>query len=79
MNISDQQAFPATYSGENGITSSGGLTKREYYAGLAMHGMISAMDGFDATPGFMEHLAVSAVKQADALIKALEATKPNNQ
>lgn len=51
-----------------------GLTKREYFAGLAMQGMLAAMNGFDATPSFNKFLAESAVKQADALIKALNLT-----
>jgi hypothetical protein len=80
MNNSDRPAFPVSGSyGDEApsviVPIEYGITIREYYAGLAMQGMLSAMDGFDATPGFMEHLAVSAVKQADALIKALEPPK----
>ena len=44
-----------------------GLTKREYYAGLAMQGLLSN-DGRGFTPN---NLAGRSVKMADALIVAL--------
>lgn len=47
-----------------------GLTKREYFAGLAMQGMLSACTGFDIKAS--EYLAICAIKQADELLKRLE-------
>ena len=43
-----------------------GLTKREYFAAMAMQGMVT-----DSRIGF-EKAAMDAVMQADALLKALE-------
>lgn len=50
------------------IKSAGGLTKREYFAAVAMQGMQSE----NPTTGLAhETLALCAVAQADALIEAL--------
>ena len=46
----------------------GGLTKREYFAGLAMQGLC-ASDDFSSAEAW--HVAKLAVAQADALIAAL--------
>ena len=48
-----------------------GLTKREYFAGLAMNGYLSCID-VDAT---MEEVARYSVKQADLLLKELDKPK----
>lgn len=48
-----------------------GLTKREYFAGLAMNGYLSCID-VDAT---MEEVAKYSVKQADAILAELDKTK----
>lgn len=61
-----EPAFPNIY-GRN-IEESTGLTKREYFAGLAMQGIWSTNSKDDIT---IEHIAEVAVKQADALIAAL--------
>lgn len=60
MNNADKTAMPAPADG------SPGLTKREYFAGLAMQGLAPA---FYHDP---EHCANRAVKYADALLEALE-------
>jgi len=53
-----------------------GLTKREYFAGLAMQGMcseiIAGMDYADVSP---EQTAKDAVAMADALLQQLQATE----
>lgn len=50
-----------------------GLTKREYFAGLAMQGLLSGPHA-DADCG-IEGLAHDAALAADELLKALERTK----
>lgn len=68
----NQTAFP-----DNGRT---GLTKREYFAALAMQGMLanpvtieSFTEAYDQGTGLVDILAAEAVAQADALIDALNA------
>ncbi len=72
-------ATPPSVSNSDGVfegsNSSGlgyGLTKREYFAGLAMQGMSSHPDFFSCDPLFAERIAKDAVKFADALLKELE-------
>lgn len=47
-----------------------GLTKREYFAGLAMQGILAS--GFQTTTG---KIIESAIEHADELLKALENEK----
>jgi hypothetical protein len=49
-----------------------GLTKREYFAGLAMIGLYSMKDAICWTE---EDIAKMAVKQSDALLAELEKTE----
>lgn len=49
-----------------------GLTKREYFAALAMKGIIANKDGLDIK---IERIVESAVDTADALIEELNKTK----
>lgn len=49
-----------------------GLTKREYFAAMAMQGIISNKDGLDIK---IERIVESAVDTADALIEELNKTK----
>ena len=46
-----------------------GLSKRELFAALAMQGLLSKIDNIYQTP--YNYIADVAVKQADALLKAL--------
>jgi len=46
-----------------------GLTKREYFAGLAMQGLIVLYKDYD--PGDYAYLAICSTKAADALITEL--------
>lgn len=49
-----------------------GLTKREYFAALAMQGILSGTSGVEALSSVHPaNYAVSAVESADALIEAL--------
>lgn len=47
----------------------GGLTKREYFAGLAMQGLLTCTMDTDCT---IPELCADAVTAADALLKELE-------
>lgn len=49
-----------------------GLTKREYFAVMAMQGIIANKDGLDIK---IERIVESAVDTADALIEELNKTK----
>lgn len=48
-----------------------GLTKREYFAGLAMQGIMSNIPGYPATDLQCAAAADKCVKMADTLITAL--------
>ena len=49
-----------------------GLTKREYFAAMAMQGIIANKDGLDIK---IERIVESAVDTADALIEELNKTR----
>ena len=73
MKNGDQPAFPLL--DPNGNFWTAGLSKREYFAVMAMQGWIACQE-----PGFTgdeDNIAEKAVKHADALLKALE--KETNQ
>jgi hypothetical protein len=53
---------------------SNGLTKREYFAAIAMQGIIANKDGLDIK---IERIVESAVDTADALIEELSKTNNN--
>ncbi|WWW34561.1 hypothetical protein V8017_16260 [Stenotrophomonas rhizophila] len=78
MKNADELAYPTPHVWaerwemlENIKPSEGGLTKREYFAGLAMQGIIS--DGWDKA--FRGEAAKLSVSYADALLTELERTK----
>jgi hypothetical protein len=54
----------------------GGLTKREYFAAMALQGIIANKDGLDIK---IERIVESAVDTADALIEELNKTKTNEK
>jgi len=66
MNNAEKPAMPVTDS--NGVGDSG-LTKREYFAGLAMQGLLANSNLADVEAS---HMAIWATMQADALLKELE-------
>jgi hypothetical protein len=53
-----------------------GLTKREYFAAMAMQGIIGNKDGLDIK---IERIVEGAVDTADALIEELNKTKTNEK
>ena len=76
MKNGDMAAAPVTLTDEQlneyqhpmvVLNGSRGLTKREYFAGLAMQGILSDPDGQTSTQA-----ARTAVRYADALLAALE-------
>jgi len=52
-----------------------GLTKREYFAGLAMQGVLSHNSKYSPTPNQAADIATYAVQIADALLEELNKTK----
>lgn len=74
MSKADEPAFPTIASRDEDLFFSlPGLTKREYFAGLAMQGICAAKDevGELIHHGY-EWIAISSVKVADALLAELE-------
>ena len=69
MKNGEQEAFgfAAQLNGEN--IYSAGLTKREYFAGLAMQGLLA---NTELTELNIENLTVLAIEHTDELLKQLE-------
>lgn len=67
-------AFPA--GSESVCADKRGLTKREYFAGLAMQGMLSAINGIDGSTHGQKHIAEKALEMAGALIAELNKGEP---
>ena len=64
---------PAFYHHDVGIDlPNNGLTKREYFAVMALQGIIANKDGLDIK---IERIVESAVDTADALIEELNKTR----
>ena len=64
---------PAFYHPDGAIDlPNNGLTKREYFAAMALQGIIANKDGLDIK---IERIVESAVDTADALIEELNKTK----
>ena len=69
-----QAAFPQTVEVENTVYHTRGLTKREYFAAMAMQGILANTNiGANYIP--IEQ-AMYSVKLADAIIKALNEIQP---
>ena len=67
----NELAFPFQFGDSFGGNAHEGLTKREYFAGLAMQGILSKA-GFSAAHNDLhQYLAQEAVKFADALLTEL--------
>lgn len=71
MSIANEPAFPATctqYDSDHEpyVTSVSGMTLRQYYAGLAMQGLLSGPHSYD-----FEGCAIDSVRYADALLAEL--------
>lgn len=74
--MKDLPAFPTDAYVLNEREHSG-LTKREYFAAMALQGLLANPDTHDPQSALMneEFLAMTAIRIANALITALEATK----
>lgn len=81
MNNADKPINPVlTQSPSLQNETSIGLTKREYFAGLAMQGLISSCD-WNVTffnKDLIEATSKNAIDLADELLKQLETLKINN-
>lgn len=75
MSKANEPAYPNELAAptNDGYLSTCGLTKREYFAGLAMQGMLSG-EYREATPDQAKWVSKNAVEQADALLAELEKT-----
>lgn len=69
MDNGKEAAFAALIDNGTHLIGNKGLTKREYFAGLAMQGYISAGSTGMPSP---EIIAVMAVDAADKLLEELE-------
>ncbi len=71
-------AFPVVRSGNQSVQEEG-LSKREYFAAMAMQGMLAVDDKGDkiyhSMDECMDDVAKFSVLAADALIRALNETK----
>lgn len=80
MENGNYPAFPGMYENrDNSIAYEPGLTKREYFAAIAMQGMIN---GDSVPPDIagedwdMQKMAEYSIKAADALLEELEKPTP---
>lgn len=71
MENGKQPAFAAVCDNANPYLQEG-LTKREYFAGLAMQGLLSNDEHIKEEKSYPDITADLAIQYADALLKALE-------
>lgn len=76
MSAANESAFPLFDPGIPGTfapLTNAGLTKREYFAAMAMQGLVAALSGI-RTGGSYDtgELGIIAVEHADALLAALD-------
>lgn len=76
MSNKDQPAFSQSKLHKNSYTNEweGGLTKREYFAGLAMQGLLAYPRGQEGETPWSQTVALWAIEAADALLAELEKT-----
>lgn len=70
MNNSEQPAFPKAHQNQDGSIQYdvfNGLTKREYFAAMALQGILTRDNSL-----FPDYSVAYAVQLADGLLKALE-------
>jgi hypothetical protein len=68
MSAADEPAFPTHPNKLPGHFSKDGLTKREYFAAMAMQGLLAN----STSSGHIRSCALDSVDAADALLLALE-------
>lgn len=76
--MKNEPAYPIEESTKNwGLQSRQhlGLTKREYFAGLAMQGLLSNSSVIKDNNGKLDNYGKTAVELADALLEALNESK----
>jgi hypothetical protein len=67
-----EPAFPSTHdNNDGGLQHLPGMTKREYFAAMAMQGLLSSWTGPIGQPQ-QQHCAELSVTIADELLKQLE-------
>jgi hypothetical protein len=71
MTGSEESAFPVFDSDGSTSIGAAGLSKREYFAAMALQGYLAA-HASEPTMPVAEIMAKDAVEYADALIKALK-------
>jgi len=71
----ESRAFPSEFYGVDGIYHFRGLTKREWFAGQALIGLMAATKPQDWTTRAHADYALVAFDQADAMLA--EAKKPS--
>ena len=80
MNNADMPAMPQTVIGGFGsLVALPGLSKREYFAGLAMQAFITADYKNGSEKRLNEDNALMAVDAADALLNQLQATEDGDE
>ena len=80
MENGKQPAFQTSIGMSNSEMEHMGLTKREYFAGLAMQGILASnTEGLAHGHIDMSGIIQSAVRASDALLAELEKTKQQKQ
>lgn len=77
MSKGNEPAYPSskTWNGDNGNWGIPyGLSKREYFAGLAMQGLLAYPRGQEGETPWSQTVAMWAIEAADALLAELEKT-----
>lgn len=70
--IESHEKYGLTQVGDGDYVRFHGLTKREYFAGLAMQGLLSNDEHIKEEKSYPDITADLAIQYADALLKALE-------
>ncbi len=71
MSLAEQPAFPSAYNGDALIRGSPGLTKREFFAAMAMQPLL-ANAHYVKIGAHISEIMSDAIRSADALIAELE-------
>ena len=69
----EEAAFAAAWMDKSTACATYGLTKREYFAALAMQGLLANQHSFAASENSKQAIEIVAVSFADGLIDALNA------
>ena len=72
MENKNKPSFPQNEYSEHNFNVAGGLTKREYIAGLAMQGILASRVRIDTDDLSEKNICRRSVEFADLLLKQLE-------